>query len=314
MSGNLHTYGSENQEKIDKGLIFNIQGCSLHDGPGIRTTVFMKGCSLRCEWCSNPESINPYPEIMLFDMRCIKCGKCVAACPRGAITIVDGDRIINWERCDQCLKCAEVCPTQAIERVGRYISQEELLKEIEKDKLFYKHSGGGVTFSGGEPLVQWEFLLGVLKKCKERGIHTALDTTLNIHWNILEKVLPYVDLVLCDVKHLNSEQHKNKTGVSNRLILENVRKMNPKYRCWLRVPIIPGYNDSNEYMKKLGEFAATLRVEKITLFPFHGLGEKKYESLGKVYSFRGVSAPKKEKMKEYQKTLQASGVEVTIGR
>lgn len=177
-------YMGESKSEECKGLIFNIQKFSLHDGPGIRTTVFMKGCSLRCEWCCNPEALKTYPEIMTFDTRCIKSGNCIKACPKGAISVVDGMRKIEWEKCDQCQKCAEVCPAIAIERMGTYIAQEELLREIEKDRPYYDNSGGGVTFSGGEALVQWEFILAMLKKCKKRNLHTALDTSGNINWNI----------------------------------------------------------------------------------------------------------------------------------
>ncbi len=300
----------------DKGLIFSIQKFCIHDGPGVRTTVYMKGCSLRCKWCSNPESMSPCPEIMLFDMRCIKCESCIEACPKGAISFVDGLRTINWASCDECLKCAEACPTKAIEQTGTYISQENLLFEIEKDRIFYEESGGGVTFSGGEPLVQWKFILAVLKRCKERNIHTALDTTGNINGDIFEKVIKNVDLVLYDVKHLDTERHKEMTGIGNRLIVENLKnlkKMNQKAKVWLRIPIVPGYNDTQEFIRKLGDLAVDIRADKISLMPYHNLGEQKYERLGRIYPLKEVSFLQKEDVEKYKKKLQSFGLKVSIG-
>jgi pyruvate formate lyase activating enzyme len=188
------------------------------------------------------------------------------------------------------------------------------LKEIEKDQPFYDNSGGGVTFSGGEPLVQWEFVLAMLKRCKERNLHTALDTTGNISWDILKSVLDYVDLVLYDLKHLDPEVHKEKTGIDNRLSLENMERLNRKARYWIRIPVIPGFNDSNEHKDKLGEFAAHLEAEKISLLPYHKWGEQKYERMGRAYSFKGVSALQDEEVEKFKQRLEAYGLEVLIGR
>jgi len=310
----LRTTMPLNGNAPDQGLIFNIQKFSLHDGPGIRTTVFMKGCPLRCEWCCNPESVKIHPEIMLFDMRCIKCGQCIAACPKGAITIVDEKKIINWEKCDQCQKCAEVCPSGGIETIGKYISCDELVKEIEKDRQFYNSSGGGVTFSGGEPLLQWEFVLAMLKRCKAKNIHTCLDTTGYASWEILEKIIPYVDLVLYDIKHLDADCHRERTVVDNQLILENLAKVVQKTMVWLRIPLIPGYNDSRDHLKKVGKFASALGVAKISLLPYHCWGEQKYDQLGRVYSAKGVLPPGEEDMEKYKEYLRGIGVVVAIGR
>ena len=198
------------ETKTSAGLVFNIQRFSLHDGPGIRTTVFLKGCPLRCKWCSNPESMNSYVEIMTQDIKCIKCNRCVEVCPQRAISIVHGQKKIDWEKGNLCLECAKVCSSGAIELVGKLMSVDEVVAEIERDRLFYLNSGGGVTFSGGEPLNQWEF---VLKACKDKGINTALDTTENDPWDIFKKVLDYCDLVLYDLKHPDSIKHKEGTGV-----------------------------------------------------------------------------------------------------
>lgn len=305
---------SESKSEEHKGLIFNIQKFSLHDGPGIRTTVFMKGCPLRCEWCCNPESQNNYPEVMTLDIKCIMCGNCIKACPKGAISVVDGMRNINRGKCDECQKCAEVCPSEGIATSGRYYSCDELMKEIEKDRVFYKNSGGGVTFSGGESLAQWEFLLTMLQLCKAKRIHTCLDTTGYAFWGILEKVLPYVDLILYDLKHLDDECHRKRTGVSNRLILENLAKVAETKRVWLRFPLIPGYNDSEDHIKQIGELAKSLGVEKVTVFPYHRLGETKYSRMGRVYLAESVLTPTDEDMEKQKEYLQNYGLEVSIGR
>ena len=285
----------------------------MHDGPGIRTTVFFKGCPLSCKWCANPESIEPTPEIMTYDMKCIKCGACIKTCPVKAITIIDNVRIIDRNKCKLCMECATVCPTGAVEKTGKNMSPEEAVKEIEKDKLFFKNSDGGVTFSGGEPLVQWQFLLTVAKKCKERNIATALDTTGCARWDVLEKVLEYIDLVLYDVKHLDPIKHIEGTGVNNELILDNFVKTAAKKRTWVRVPVIPNYNDSLTHIRRLGEFVKGSGVEKISLLPYHTWGEHKYERLGKTYPLKGVESLIPESLQEQKETLESLGLTATIG-
>lgn len=300
-------------ERNNNGLIFNIQRFSLHDGPGIRTTVFLKGCPLSCRWCANPESINPDPEIMTYDMKCIKCRGCVEACPSGAITVDGNIRRIDRSKCNLCLKCTSVCPTGAIEKTGKYVSPEEALKEIEKDKPFYQNSGGGVTFSGGEPLAQWQFLLEVCKQCKERNISTILDTTGCASWEVMERILEYTDLVLYDIKHLDPLKHIEGTGVDNELILNNFKKTACKVRTWLRVPVIPNYNDSATYMSKLGEFCAGVGIEKISLLPYHTWGEHKYERLGKVYALRGIESLLPESLEGLKEVIESYGLTATVG-
>lgn len=305
---------SETANKFLEGLLFDIQKFSLHDGPGIRTTVFMKGCPLRCEWCCNPESQRSNSEIMTVDKECIQCGHCIQTCPKGAISVGDGLRSIDWEKCDYCLKCAEVCAFGGIVTTGRYYTCDALLKEIQKDQVFYKTSGGGVTFTGGEPLVQWEFLLTMLQRCKAQKIDTCLDTTGYAPWWILAKLIPYVDLVLYDLKHLDDDRHQERTGVSNRIIIENLIKLTESQRVWLRVPLIPGYNDSRGHVKRIGEFAENLGVEKISLMPYHCWGEQKYERLGRTYPSKDILVPTQDDMENIKTYLRDCGVEVSIGK
>lgn len=302
------------KQNFDAGLIFNVQRFSLHDGPGIRTTVFLKGCSMNCRWCSNPESINIHREIMTFDMKCIRCGKCIEVCQTKAITIIDNMRTIDRVKCNLCLECVGVCPSGAIQVVGKYMSIEEVVKEIKKDKLFYANSGGGVTISGGEPLVQWHLVREVCMLCKEEDISTALDTTGYSPWEHLEKTLEYVDLVLYDIKHLDPLMHIDGTGVSNELILQNVVKTAKKARTWLRIPVIPNYNDSQSYMDRLGEFSASLGVEKVSLLPYHEWGVKKYERLGRVYTLDKTEPHTEEFLLIAKEVIESHRLKVTIGR
>jgi len=305
---------SKDSEKNNKGLVFNIQKFSLHDGPGIRTTVFMKGCSLACKWCSNPESINRNQEIMTHNVRCIACGKCAASCPIGAIAFTDKHREIEWEKCNNCLECASVCPAKAIELIGHYMTVEEVMKKVEADRTFYENSNGGMTVSGGEPLVQSKFVTELFKKCREKGIHTTLDTTSNAPWQNIESVLEYVDLVLQDIKHMDTGMHKKGTGVGNELILENAKKIAKRKRIWIRIPLIPGFNDSEANIKKTAEFASDIGAEKVSVLPYHELGSSKYPALGRVYPMQGTKPPEKKVMERVRKTIESYGLKVEIGR
>ena len=293
-------------------MIFNIQPLSIHDGPGIRTTVFMKGCPLRCEWCDNPESQNAFEEIMTRDIKCTQCGRCVEACSLGAITIDEGRRKIDRAKCNLCLECARACPNGAIVISGEYKSVEEVVEEVAKDSLFYRISGGGVTISGGEPLAQSEFVAQVLKGLKEKGIHTALDTTGCAPWEKMERVLEYVDLVLFDLKHVDPEIHRQRTGVGNELILRNLQKTAYKTRTWVRVPVIPGFNESDSDIQRIADFCSTLPVEKLSLLPYHGWAEAKYETLGREFPTKDIQPPSDERMKELCEIVTAAGLKCTI--
>ncbi len=273
-----------------KGLVFNIQKFSIQDGPGIRTTVFMKGCPLNCPWCSNPEGMSPEREIMTNDRKCIGCKKCIETCTKGAISFDSGTRTIDWDLCDNCLECSKACPSKCIETTGKYMSIDEAFKIASQDKPFYVNSGGGVTVSGGEALLQWEFVKEFFKECKQAGIHTTLDTTAYCKWENMKEVLEYTDLILFDVKHMDPAKHKEKTGISNDLILRNLEKASKNTKVWLRIPFTPGFNDSEENMRKTAELAEKLKADKISLLPYHEWGKQKYTRLGRDYTFNDAQA------------------------
>ncbi len=301
-------------QKDDLGLIFHTQRYSIQDGPGLRTTIFMKGCPLRCQWCHNPESVEPCLELMTRDSRCIMLGECVQSCPVGAITLDRQEgRKIDREKCTLCFDCVAACPTGAIEKVGVYMTVDEVIAEIEKDELFYRKSGGGVTISGGEPLLQWRFVRNLLRACRERHLHTALDTSGYARWPALEGVLEYVDLVLYDIKHMDPQLHKQGTGVDNSLILKNLRRIPPEMRVWLRLPLIAGYNDSYEDVRKVVELALEVKAEKISALLYHEWATSKYGSLGREYSYWEARPPSTEHVEQLAKISEDSGVKFTTG-
>lgn len=299
----------------DSGIIFDIQRFSVHDGPGIRTTVFFKGCPLRCAWCANPESQEMAPQLLVRDVKCQSCGKCVAVCPRDAITQdSDGARTIHWERCDQCLACIDACIYGSLNIAGKRMTVAEVAAEVERDQPFYKNSGGGVTLSGGEPLSQAEFCLNLARTLKNKGLHVALDTSGYAGTDNVAAMLPYVDLVLFDIKHLDPQQHKKYTGVDNALILENLNTIAGKAKFWLRVPLIAGINDSAEHIRQVAELAKNMSADKVSLLPYHEGGKSKNKQIGKRYTLHGQRTPDKAHVEELKTTIIESGVDTTIGR
>ena len=267
-----------------KATIFNIERNSYVDGPGIRTTVFFKGCNLRCAWCHNPESQSAKPQMMFYKNKCTGCGKCKEKCPN------------NLELCELCGKCTLYCPHDAREICGKEYTVDEVMREILKDKAFYDNSGGGVTFSGGESMLQIDFLEELLKACKQNGIHTAIDTAGYVPYESFERVLPYTDLFLYDVKCYDSDKHIKYTGVSNEQILSNLEKLlKTGISVWVRIPIIPTVNDTEEEMLAIKSFLYSCRApKKIELLPYHSMGENKYAALGKAT--QAFSIPSEEKM------------------
>lgn len=296
-----------------RGIVFNIQRFSLYDGPGLRTTVFLKGCPLRCPWCHNPESQSPLPEIMYWKSRCLGCGACAALCPAGALRLVDGRVVPTGERCMSCGECVERCPAGARGVSGRSITSEEALSEILKDNVFYDQSGGGVTFSGGEPLAQPEFLESTMRLCKEAGLMTAVDTCGFAPWEVIERIIPFSDLFLYDVKHMDDAVHRKLVGVSNEFILENLRRLAATGKeVTARLPVIPGANDESVNIRKTGEFLSSVGVSRITVLPYHDMGREKYERLGRNYTMEGLPEPSGQVIERVTDVLRSFGLRVEV--
>ncbi len=302
--------------KLVKGKIFDIMRYAIHDGPGIRTTVFLKGCPLQCWWCHNPEGISSTNDLAYFNYKCIHCETCVNVCPVRAIRFETDKQIINRAACTLCGVCAEACPTGALRIIGRETTVKELIKEIEKDVILYDSSGGGVTFSGGEPLFQPLFLKEALKECKNRKIHAALDTSGYASPKVFKSIAEHVDMFLYDLKVVDDVEHKKYTGVSNRLIIKNLKALMEKGRgkdVIIRFPIIPSINDTVENVKRLTTFVQQLKgVKEIDLLPFHDVSEK-YMRIGRKYLMQVYNAPSEEKLKQIKAELETAGFMVKIG-
>ena len=298
-----------------RGVVFDIKKFALHDGPGIRTTVFLKGCPMHCWWCHNPEGQAARPEIMFHRSRCNGCGDCLGVCTPGALKLAAEGLLIDRNKCTLCGACVQACPAEALELSGREMTVAEVLAEIEKDGLFYDESGGGVTLSGGEPLMQPEFLLHLLRACKERGLHTALDTSGYTPWAVLERVSNHVDLFLYDLKLMDGGRHRRFTGVSSELILSNLRTLSDQgHAIIVRLPLIPGVNDGEENIRQTGEFLASLaHSHPLDILPYHRAGIGKYAKLSRTYCFPEIQPPALERSAEIAQMLASFGLEVTIG-
>ncbi len=297
------------------GQVFNIMKYAVHDGPGIRTTVFLKGCPLNCWWCHNPESQELKPQLTFFPNRCIGCMDCIAACKENAIRPLDGKVVTDLEKCKNNGDCTLVCFAEARQMAGETMSVEEVVKEVLKDKIFYDESGGGVTFSGGEPLVQSIYLLELLKEMKKIGIHTTIDTCGYTSSETIKEVAELTDLFLFDLKHMDSEKHKKYTGASNELILKNLEILGSMGKdIIIRIPIIPGFNDSKKELEDMKNYISTLKnIKEINLLPYHNIGQEKYNRMGKTYKMKDVPELSENEMKNVAKIMEASGIKVKIG-
>lgn len=263
-----------------QGIIFNLQGFSIHDGPGIRTTMFVKGCPLHCPWCSNPESMDPAIQVRTTTETCHGCGMCCQKCPSGALSLDQGKLSFDHGLCTDCLACADICPHGSLTKIGVTIGAEEAVKKLLRDKPFYENTRGGVTISGGEPLFQHEFVSAVLRKLREQGVHTAVDTSGFASWDVFASVIEHVDLVLFDIKHLDSGMHRSIIGVDNEVILGNLRKCARQSPVWVRTPLIPGFNDDFEVADAIVDLAREVGALRCSFLPLHRWGEHKYELLG----------------------------------
>lgn len=276
------------RDKKSSGTVFDIQRSSFVDGPGIRTTIFFKGCNMRCAWCHNPESQSANPEMMIYKNRCTGCGKCKEVCQSKA------------DSCELCGKCVLFCPNDARAIAGKEFTAEDIMREVIKDQAFYNASGGGVTFSGGECMLKIDFLYALLKLCRENRIHTAVDTAGAVPFSYFERILPYVDLFLYDVKMIDSERHKFYTGVDNTLILSNLAKLLcGGARVTVRVPVIEGVNATEDEMLKIKAFIDSNGGAPVELLPYHAMGEHKYSALGKAYE--SFSAPSEKKLSQLKR-------------
>ncbi|MHC4728274.1 MAG: glycyl-radical enzyme activating protein [Planctomycetota bacterium] len=308
-------FQSKGAELETKGLVFDIKKYAIHDGPGIRTTVFLKGCPLECQWCHNPESWRANAEHGFRKGRCVGCNQCVENCPEQAISIIDNRPVIDMNKCKLCGRCVDTCMTCAREIIGREMSVGEVMAEIEQDIIFYDESGGGVTFSGGEPLMQPDFLLAVLNQCQRQRIHTAMDTSCYAESKIVEKVSEKASLFLCDIKHMDSEIHEQFTGAGNNLILDNIRFLSEAGKeIIIRIPVIPGFNDKEANIEATGKFAASLPgVIRIDILPFNRGGKEKSARLTAKNKHLQVETPNEKQMNSIEKNLSKYGFEVKIG-
>ncbi len=298
------------------GKVFDIKRYSIHDGPGIRTTVFLKGCSLRCLWCHNPESVDPGPELMHWPSRCARCYACIEACPKGAISKdAAGAIVIDRKACDLCGKCADACLYDAMQMVGREMSVEGVLAEVEKDKIFYDQSGGGVTLSGGDPLVQTDFAEALLDGCRSRGIPAAVDTAGFSRNGVLDRVASKADLILYDLKCMDDARHKELTGVSNVPIIENLKRLAAgRTEVWVRIPLVAGVNDDDENVRRTIVLLKSLKtIQRVGLMPYHSGGLEKARRIGQESHFRKFETPSEERIAAVAAAFREAGFEVRRG-
>ena len=290
------------------GIILNTKRFEIHDGPGMRTTLFLKGCPLRCKWCHNPESYKKAPELAYYSHKCISCGMCVSACPKGAHTVNGGVHEFDKSKCVACGKCEEACPKEALFLFGKTVSASDILPALLEDKIFFDGSNGGVTISGGEPLMQHEFTAELLKLLKENGVHTALDTCLYASRESLDAVLPYVDIFLIDIKAIDKDVHKECTGVTNEIILDNLRYIDSLGKAYeIRIPYVPSQNSME--IEKIADFITTLEnADRVKLLAYHDLSRTKYSALEMEYTMGDTAVPTKDEYEVAFEILKSRGI------
>jgi pyruvate formate lyase activating enzyme len=301
---------------MSKNLIFDIKRYAINDGPGIRVVVFFKGCNLHCAWCHNPESISPDTEKMYSPAKCIKCGTCVDACPENAITLTTDGIITDPDLCKMCGKCAEVCPTKAIEMSGKEMTVSEIMDSIEKERVFFDQSGGGVTFSGGEPLIHTKMLNELLDECGKRGIHRAVDTAGNVSTETILEVAKRTDLFLYDLKMMDSVMHRKWINSGNEKILHNLQAIaEAGSQIIIRIPLIGGVNDTDENLMNTAKFISELAGDKkeVHLLPFHNIAQNKYMKLGRPEDFAILQEPDKKTLARAIAIFQKSGIKASVG-
>jgi pyruvate formate lyase activating enzyme len=302
------------ENAVQKRLVLSLTRMTVHNGPGIRTLIQFKGCPLHCLWCSTPESQKPGPEIVLYRNKCNNCLQCVSACSLNAIGLTDGAINIDRYVCDNCGKCVEVCNTKALEILGQSMTVSEIIEEARKDRVIYKHSRGGVTLSGGEPLLDPVFSQQLLKSFRAESLSVGVDTCGYVPWENIEPVLPYIDFFLWDIKIMSPVKHKRLTGVSNSLILDNATRVSDRnIPIYVRIPVIPGYTDSDENIKAIGHFARGLSsVVEIDILPLHHLGKARYHGLGLAYPLADIPLVPDSRMRSLQEMVRACGLKCNI--
>ncbi|MCR5666672.1 MAG: glycyl-radical enzyme activating protein [Eubacterium sp.] len=304
-----------------RGIVFDISHYMLEDGPGIRTNVFLKGCPLRCKWCSNAYGLKREKQMAYNALDCIGCGTCESVCPNQAISM-DGKKkvsVTDFTRCVNCMRCINVCPTKARVQIGREYSVKEVVREVLKDRLYYRRDGGGVTLSGGEILMQPGFAYEILKSCIREGISTAIETSAYGRWEDLEKILTETDTAFIDCKCMDGKKHKEITGVDNKVIISNIKNAakfceQRKVCLVIRLPLIPGYNDDQTNILSTAEFVKHLPgTPLLNVLPYHNYGEMKYERIGYEYTLKQVKIPDKKMLNDVRRLLEEAKVEYSIG-
>ena len=311
LQGGTNTIKAEDTQKT--GCVFDIQRFSLDDGPGIRTTVFLKGCNQVCPWCHNPESISPLPQLFYAQNLCVKCGKCIAGCPEKAISLENGRCVTDSFRCDFCRTCIEVCPVSCRRVIGAEMSVRQVMETVMKDESYYRESRGGVTFSGGEPTLQADFLFDLLRCSKEEGLHTAIETNGNCDWSVYDKLLPYLDLVLIDLKHADDAIHRDVIGVSNHTVLKTLKELRGRVETEVRVPVIPQFNDTEKQLQDIVDIVGGLCFSTIRFLPYHTFGISKYNGLGMQYEYPVQQSLPMESLVKLVGALDTDRLTVSIG-